>query len=111
MNRTYIVRHYSHTYLAKKVRDDGDTKFSYYELISIHKEYKSKSVGASGRGVWISSRTTNNYVGDIVRKDRNTVFVYEPPKPLTPKEESWYLFIGIGFIGLIILLFLFSMTS
>lgn len=111
MDRTYIVRHYSHTYLAKKVRNDGNTKFSYYELISIHKEYKSKSVGASGRGVWISSRTTNNYVGDIVRKDRNTVFVYEPPeppKPLTPREEFWYSFIGIGFIALIILLLLFS---
>ena len=111
MNRTYIVRHYSHTYLAKKVRDDGNTKFSYYELIGIHKEYKSKSVGASGRGVWISSRTTNNYVGDIVRKDRNTVFVYEPPEPLTPKEEFWNLFIGIGFVVLIILALLVSIIS
>lgn len=86
MSKVYLVRHYSHVYKASLVRTDG--KYGYYKLNSIHSRYKPSSVGVSMRGnVYVNSRSTNNYVGDIVRKDRYTVQEYiAPPKT---KSEQW----------------------
>ena len=69
----YLVRHYSHVYIASKVKDDGD-RYAYYRLLRIHQEYKPGGVSVSTRGtIYIRSNTTNNYVGTVVRKDKNTV--------------------------------------
>ena len=71
----FIVRHYSHTYVAELVSFEG--RWGYYRLLSIHTEYKRNSVGASHRGVWISNSSTNNYVGDIVKKEIQLVQHYD----------------------------------
>lgn len=111
MNRKYIVRHYSHTYIARKVRDDGG-QFAYYELLGIHKEYKSRSVGVSMRGnLYVNSRSTNNYTGDIVKKDKNTVVVYNEVERTTSlsAEDEKYLYIGITVILIVAILLMIAL--
>lgn len=102
----YLVRHYSHVYIAEKTKDDGD-RYAYYRLIRIYKEYKPGGVSISSRGtIYVRSNTTNNYVGSIVRKDKNTVYTFPREKynELLNKDNR---FGGLGvFIAVVIMLFI-----
>ena len=75
----YIVRHYSHLYLADLVK--VDVKYGYFHLTSIYKEY-------------------NNYVGDIVKKELALVRKIEVP----PLEEpsKWQKIVKQIILGIIL---------
>lgn len=108
----YIVRHYSHTYVAELVNQKGD--IGYFKLLKIYSKYSPGSIHVSSKGnVSYSSRSTNNYVGDIVKKDMNTVrqMTAQESVSKTPYESQTktsiiiklliFLFIAIFFIVMI----------
>lgn len=108
----YLVRHYSHTYLARLVEVEG--KYGYFNLLRIDSEFVSSSTSVTGRGgVSTNRRTVNDYTGDTVKKEMKLVREYTEAdrilynsrikKEKIQKITIWTI-LGLMFLASIILL-------
>lgn len=105
IDKRYIVRHYSHLYVAEKVKQEG--KYGYYRLLSIYKEHIPQSVSV-GHSLRFHTRKLNNYVGDIVKKEMSLVHVLEETES---KEQELTLAQSIMSIVVFVALLLIIMVS